>query len=106
MEGDIVLAMDVVMQGRAAAVPEVFKVPVIIAGCLSRGRQIAQDGLHPYIDFLILIALNGYINPPVNIPCYSPVHKSLIQIAQGHAQSVGAPALGLLHPLAEGLLIL
>ena len=86
VEGDVVLALEVIVAG-LRVLPEVFpRLRLTSAVCpLDRGRQVTDDRIEPHVEFLgviVLPALNGDGNAPVNIARHG-ARAHILQQVQG-----------------------
>ncbi len=103
MEGDIVLADEVIGPSRLVPpLPPPLRLPPVF-GPLDAGREIADDGLEPNVDALVLVTLHRHGNAPLDIAGDGPRLQPLFQIVDGEVVDVGPP-IGLVpHPLQQPL---
>ena len=107
VEGDIVLALEVIVAG-LRVLPEVLPcLRLTGAVCpLDGGRQVTDDRIEPHVELLsviVLPALNGDRNAPINIARHG-ARAHILQQVQGELQDVRAPILTGGKPLLQLLL--
>ena len=102
MEGDVVLAHEVVGLGLRVGPPLFPRVRVPDAmSPLDRRRQVSDDGVEPHIELLELVigpSFEGDGNTPVDVACHR-AGLDVLQDVQGELEDVGPPVLAGFEPL-------
>ena len=105
MEGDVVLADEVVRPG-VGVLPEILPGVGLAAAFrpLHGGGQVADDGLEPDVDALAFVAFHRERNAPRQIAGYGAVFEAALQEAAGGIGYVGTPKLLVANPVQQRLL--
>ena len=106
MEGHVVLA-DEVVNPRVVRLPEVAPGVVVAVGPgpFDGRREVADHGLEPDVDALVVPAVERDGHAPVDIAGDGAVLEALAQHAFGEVEHVGAPeVLAVVEPFLERLL--
>src|SRR5712691_549555 len=98
MEGDIVLADEVV--GLHTGIGPARYPPVLpliwfalALGPFNAGREVANNGVEPDINALILVAFKRNGHAPIQIACNRAGAQALFQPVHSEGQRIGSPVL-------------
>ncbi len=107
MEGNVVFADEIIAFCLFVLIPEIVPslvVPGYFFSPLLRRRKVADDGLEPHVESLLLEALDRHRHAPLDIAGDGAVAQSLFEIPLRQAADVGPPVGLPGHPFFQPLL--